>query len=74
MSETENTPEVTEIPATLAWSAERRKEKRRFRAGGLIGLGAAAFLIRLILIATGSDRPSTGAPVASQTNDDSPAY
>jgi len=27
---------MTEIPATLAWSAERRKEKRRFRAGGLI--------------------------------------
>ncbi len=27
---------MTEIPATLAWSPERRKEKRRFRAGGLI--------------------------------------
>ncbi|MBN1342935.1 MAG: glycosyltransferase family 2 protein [Phycisphaerae bacterium] len=27
---------MMEIPATLAWSPDRRKEKRRFRAGGLI--------------------------------------
>ncbi len=27
---------MTEIPATLAWTVERRREKRRFRAGGLI--------------------------------------
>ncbi len=38
---------MTEIPATLAWTPDRRKEKRRFRAGGVIvshllhGLGEA---------------------------------